>query len=135
MDVLLLLSPHRPPWIVFTCYGSTAKTPSGCRPIYRGSLFPIHFGRRPGACALNCSTSLRRTSNRPPIFKVWKRCRFSSRAIACRETPRIRAASACEIHSSACSGKWVDIDNLFVIPSNLDSILGADHHVVRHRRT
>ena len=43
---------------------------------------------------------------------------LTSRAIACRETPRILAASACEIHSSAAALvfiKWVDNVNLFVL--------------------
>ena len=52
------------------------------------------------------------------MFRVRKRPFFTRRAIACRETPRIRAASACEIHSSALVRdfvKWVDTVNLFVL--------------------
>jgi hypothetical protein len=47
-------------------------------------------------------------------------------AIAWRDTPRMRAASAWEIQSSGePSEKFIDIDKIFVIPSNLDSTPNA----------
>jgi len=53
--------------------------------------------------------------------------------MAWRDTPRTRAASAWEIHSSAASSdKCLDIDKIFVIPSNLDStpnaLIGKEAH-------
>lgn len=71
-----------------------------------------HFEGLPEGCGVNFSMSLRRTSTRPPIFSTVSRPRLTKCAIACRETLRSLAASACEIHSSG-SLKRVDIVNLF----------------------
>jgi hypothetical protein len=79
-----------------------------CHPISFG-----HLGCLPGGSGSNFSISRLRTSSRPPILSAGTRPRFTKRAMACLDTPRIRAASACEIHSSGQSGnKLVDIDNL-----------------------
>lgn len=86
----------------------------------------FHFGRRPAFRGLNCSMSCRRTRARPPISRVSTRWCLMSEAIAWRDTPRIRAASACEIHSSGePSDKCLDIDKIFLISSNLDSTPNA----------
>jgi hypothetical protein len=51
---------------------------------------------------------------------------LTSSAMAWRDTQRMRAASAWEIHSSGESSiKCLDIDKIFMLPSNLDSTPNA----------
>jgi len=69
---------------------------------------------RPGGSATNALSCFRETNARPPTLKVDKRPLATSRAMAWRETPRIRAASDWEIQSvsdSSVGAKWVDIVN------------------------
>lgn len=64
---------------------------------------------RPARCRLKASTSRRLTNTCPPMRMAVSRLRRINFAIAWRETPRRRAASACEIQSSKNSdGKLVD---------------------------
>src|SRR5262249_28022851 len=70
---------------------------------------------RPAARGWNESTSVRLTSVCPPITILLSRPFRTSLEIACRETPRSWAASACEIQSEGtidCSSKLVDKINL-----------------------
>ena len=68
---------------------------------------------RPIGSGTKASTSDRRTSIRPPISRADRRFRRISLAMACLDTPRIRAASACEIQSSKSSSLMVDVDTYF----------------------
>ena len=78
-----------------------------------------HLGGRPAAFGVNRSMSPRRTKERPPTLRICSRSRWISRAIAWRDTPRRRAASACEIQSCKSCIKLVDFDNLLVLPHRL----------------
>lgn len=69
---------------------------------------------RPIGIGTKASTSDRRTSLRPPISRADRRFRLISLAMACLDTPRIRAASTCEIQSSKLSlSLMVDLDTYF----------------------
>ena len=78
-----------------------------------GHSLSCDFGR-PGSLGSKLSSSVRFTSTCPPISSVEMRPFLASLWIACRETPRIRAASDCEIHSagSILEEELVNIVNL-----------------------
>ena len=59
----------------------------------------VHFGGLPGCSGTKDSISERRMRTLLLILRTRSLPFPMSRAIACRETPRIRAASACETHS------------------------------------
>jgi hypothetical protein len=74
----------------------------------------VLFRGRPMGIGIKASTSDLRTSIRPPILRAANRSRAISLAMACLDTPRIRAASDWEIQASRLSSVFkVDDDTYF----------------------